>query len=160
MSSTPPGKAPLAPCLVPVLLHVQLVAQQEHGAAALAAPRVQGEDIQVALAALEALPVIDAVDNEEGAGPAQVALAVLGAILGVRGAAEPWSCCGSATSRRAFGTSGAPVPHLVGGVHHLQQHRLLVHQLLRGVGVLCKEKGGGEDGLACLVFSKAKQSPG
>ena len=52
------------------------------------------------------------------------------------------------------------MPHLVCGVHHLQQHGLLVHQLLRGVGVLCKEKGGWEDGLGRPVFSKAKQSPG
>lgn len=51
------------------------------------------------------------------------------------------------------------VPHLVGGVHHLQQDGLLVHQLLRGVGVLCKEKGGREDGLGCPVFSKAKAKP-
>lgn len=52
------------------------------------------------------------------------------------------------------------MPHLVGGVHHLQQHGLLVHQLLRGVGVLCKEKGGCEDGLGCPIFSKAKKNPG
>lgn len=54
----------------------------------LAAPRVPGEDVEVAAAALEALPVVDAVDHEEGVGPAQVALAVPGAILGARGAGE------------------------------------------------------------------------
>lgn len=156
---SPTRKDSLAPCPIPVLLHVQLVAQQEHGAVALAASRVQGEDLQVALAALEALPIVDAVDDEEGAGPAQVALTVPGAVLRARGAAELWSSHGPATLRRVFGTSGAPVPHLVGGVHHLQQHGLLVHQLLRGVGVLCKEKGGCEDGLGCPVFSKAKKSP-
>lgn len=97
VSSPLPGKDSLALRPIPVLLHVQLVAQQEDGAAALAAPRVQGEDLQVALAAIKALPIIDAVDNEEGAGPAQVALAVPGAILGVRGAAELWSSRGPAS---------------------------------------------------------------
>lgn len=87
LSSTRRKKPRSAP--LPVLLHVQLVAQQEHGAAALAAPCVQGKDLQVPLAALEALPVIDAVDNKEGAGPAQVTLTVLRAILGTRGGAEP-----------------------------------------------------------------------
>lgn len=122
---------------IPVLLHVQLVSQQEHGAAALAALRVQGEHLEVALAALEALPVVDAVDNKEGAGPAQVALAVPGAILGVRGAAELQSSRGPAMAQLVI---TPPMPYLVSSVHHLQEHRLLVHQLLRGVGVLCKKK--------------------
>lgn len=105
VSNLPPGKDSLAPCPIPVLLHVQLVAQQEHRAAALAAPRVQGQDLQVALAALKALPIVDAVDDKEGAGPAQVTLAVPGAILGARGVAELWSSRRPARSCRAFGIS-------------------------------------------------------
>lgn len=96
MSSLPQGTGSLTACPIPVLLHVQLISQQEHGAAVLAALCVQGEDLEVALAALKALPVVDAVDNKEGAGPAQVALAVPGAILGVRGAAELRSSHGPA----------------------------------------------------------------
>lgn len=105
---SPTGKESLAPCPIPVLLHVQLVSQQEHGAAALAASRVQGEDLQVTLAALEALPIVDAVDDEEGAGPAQVALAVPGAVLGARGAAELWSSHGPATVQPRYAGYLAP----------------------------------------------------
>lgn len=137
VSCLPGGTGSLTACPIPVLLHVQLVSQQEHGAAALAALRVQGEHLEVALAALEALPVVDAVDNKEGAGPAQVALAVPGAVLGVRGVAELQSGRGPAMAQLVI---TPPMPHLVSSVHHLQEHRLLVHQLLRGVGVLCKKK--------------------
>lgn len=75
---------------------------------------------------------------------------------GVGGVAEPQSSRGPAMVQLLI---TPPMPYLVSSVHHLQEHRLLVHQLLRGVGVLCK-KGGYEDELAHPVFFKPKQSPG
>lgn len=42
---------------------------------------VQGDGLQVRLAAFEALHVVDAVDHQEGVGPRQVALTVHWALL-------------------------------------------------------------------------------
>lgn len=158
VSSLPWGAGSLTACPIPVLLHVQLVSQQEHGAAALAAPRVQGEHLQVALAALEALPVVDAVDNKEGAGPAQVALAVPGAILGVREVAELQSSRGPAmvqlviTPRNALPGQQCPSPSRAQAAGPPTP--------LRSRCPLQEEGWLYEDGLAHPVSFKAKQSLG
>lgn len=62
-------------------VHVQLVAQQDDGSLRPAGLVVQGQGLQVRLAALERVPVVDAVDHQEGVGPRQVALAVGRAVL-------------------------------------------------------------------------------
>ena len=74
------GKPPRSP----VLGHVQLVAQQQSGVAALRLLRVQSEQLQVAAAALEALAAVDTVYHQEGMGPVQIALTVPGGVLGQR----------------------------------------------------------------------------
>lgn len=65
----------------PVSVHVQLVTQQDDGNLRPAGLAVQGEGLQVRLAAFEALRVVDAVDHQEGVGPRQIALAVHWAVL-------------------------------------------------------------------------------
>lgn len=68
----------------PVLGHVQLVAQQQSRVAALRLLRVQGKQLQVAAAALEALPAVNTVNHQEGMGPVQIALTVPGGVLGAK----------------------------------------------------------------------------
>lgn len=60
----------------PVSVHVQLVPQQDDGSLRPEGLVVQGDGLQVRLAAFKALHVVDAVDHQEGVGPRQVALTV------------------------------------------------------------------------------------
>lgn len=54
---------------LPVSVHVQLVAQQDDGSLRPESFVVQGQCLQVQLAAFEALQVVNAVDHEKGVGP-------------------------------------------------------------------------------------------